>query len=75
MNKEGRKSSRKSKKHELRRNTVELAVQERAARKAVDQQVESFITAGRYGHVPKSKAADTIRIMFENFNSLGVFTK
>ena len=61
--------------HELQRNAVELADQERAARNTVDQQLESFITVGGYGHLPKSKAANAIRIMFKYFNSLVVFAK
>ena len=37
--------------------------------------MESSVTTGRYGQAPRSKPADVIRIMFENFNSLGVFAK
>jgi hypothetical protein len=43
--------------------------------KVVDQQVDNFTQTGKYGHVPKTKPADTIQIIFENSNSLGVFIK
>ena len=33
-----------------------------------------MIRSGRYGHVPREKPDDTVRLMVENWNSLGVFT-
>ena len=54
-------------------NALELATAERRAREVVQKEVEEIQRSGEYGHVSKTKPEDTIQILFENFNSLGVW--
>ena len=51
-----------------------LACRETRAVSQVQAEVEALIRTGRYGHAPTAKPDDTIRLMVENWNSLGVFT-
>ena len=73
MNREHRKARGKQKRPDLRANALELAQADREASLAIRREVEELEKTGRYGHVPKKKPEDTIRIFFENFNSLGVW--
>ena len=38
------------------------------------RQLEDFWKSGSYGMAPKTKAANSLRVAIENFNSLGIFT-
>ena len=52
---------------------MELAAQERKVTNTVQEQVDAFWKDGQYGYVPREKPNNTIRLLYENFNSLGVF--
>lgn len=58
----------------MKTNAHELAKQESIAKRNIDAQVNSFWKDGQYGHAPKEKDDDLIRIYFENFNSLSLFS-
>jgi len=73
VNREHRKARAKQKRPDLRVNALELAQVEREASSAIRREVEELEKSGKYGHVAKRKPDNTIRIFFENFNSLGVW--
>jgi len=73
VNHEHKKSRKKSNKSCLKATAIGLAREERVAKTSVQQQVDTLWKSGRYGHAPKEKPPDTVRVLFENFNSLGVF--
>ena len=56
------------------RAVAELTLREHRAVSRVHQEVQHLIQTGRYGYAPREKPDDTIRLMVENWNSLGVFT-
>ena len=58
----------------LKSTAYEIAQQERRAEQAVQRDVNSFLQGNWYGRVPKEKPPHVIRWIFENFNSLCVFT-
>ena len=69
-----RRSRRKNKKHDLRVLALDFIRQEKIAKGEV-QKVEEKMQKGQVGKVPKHKQDDTVRLYFENFNSLSVFVK
>ncbi len=74
VNREHRRLTKnRSNRSELRVNALELAAIDQKAHAAVREEVESIQKSGQYGHVEKTKPDNTVRVCFENFNSLGVF--
>ena len=51
-----------------------MARREGKASRAIHEEVSTLIKEGRYGYAPRKKPENSFRLMFENFNSLGVFT-
>ena len=75
VNREHHRSTTKgNKRRELRVNALKLAAIDQEARAAVCEEVELIRKSGQYGHVDKTKPDNTVRVLFENFNSLGVFS-
>ena len=52
----------------------EIARREVEARRTVASEVRELGKEDRYGFIPREKPDDVYRLMFENWNSLGVFT-
>ncbi len=55
-------------------NTVEIARADQDARESVRREYAAMEANGLYGKISCKKPDDTIRIMFENFSSLSLFT-
>ena len=73
VHKEHQQATKKhQKRDELRATALEIAAIEQDARAAVRKEVKEIQGSRQYGYVSKSKPEDTVQIMFENFNSLGV---
>ena len=53
---------------------LKIARQEREAVTAIHNEMRELIATGQYGCAPREKQDKVFRIMFENWNSLGVFT-
>ena len=70
---EHRKARGRQKRADLKVNALELAQANRDASSAIRREVEELEKTGQYGYVPRKKPDDTIRVLFENFNSLGVW--
>ena len=51
----------------------ELAIAEHAELKVINDLLEDWQRGG-HGMVPENKPSDTVRILFENWNSLQAFT-
>ncbi len=47
----------------------------RAARESVHQEYEAMEASGVYGRIESDKPDNVIRVMYENFSSLSLFTK
>ena len=41
---------------------------------AIQREVVELSKSGQYGHAPREKPEDAFRLMYENWNSLGIFT-
>ena len=74
VNKENEKSARKGGSKGLGLKTLEIARRAGMASVAIHQELHDLLRTGNYGHVPREKPDNCFRVMFENWNSLGVFT-
>ena len=70
---ENRKRTRKKTKG-LKAAALEIARWERGAVAAIHREMRELLATGTYGYAPRGKPDDVFRLMFENWNSLGVFT-
>ena len=66
--------SRSTHKKRFHLAAAEIAQIESKARHAVHEEVKALLREGKYGHAPRHKPNNSFRLMFENWNSLGVFT-
>ena len=74
VNKENEKSARKGGSKGLGLKALEIARRAGMASVAIHQELHDLLRTGNYGHVPREKPDNCFRVMFENWNSLGVFT-
>jgi len=61
-------------KSQLAKTAFQIALDESVARNQITRQIDDFWRKTAYGKAPGSKPDSCIRIVMENFNSLGVFT-
>ena len=73
VNRTHRKATSRTDRTRLKATALELARIEQRAKLSVREELREFALKDTYGHAPKTKPADTLRVIFENFNSLGVF--
>ena len=66
--------TRKRTAHGYRRAALALVEREREAERAVTAELRSDAETDRYGYVPLEKPENAFRCLFENWNSLGVFS-
>jgi hypothetical protein len=52
----------------------QIAQHKQSATSQIRKQVEEFLHKPAYGKAPRVKPDDCVRVIMENFNSLGVFT-
>ena len=64
----------RAKNSQLAETAFQIAQHESAARKQITWQIDDFWRKTAYGKAPGSKPDNCIRVVMENFNSLGVFT-
>ena len=74
VNNENNKRTRRGSGRGLQVAAHELARRELGAVAAIHREVTELSKTGKYGHAPREKPNDTFRLMYENWNSLGVFT-
>ena len=56
------------------RKALKIARRAGMASVAIHRELHDLLRTGQYGRVPKEKPDNCFRVMFENWNSLGVFT-
>ena len=64
----------RAKNSQLAETAFQIAQHESAARNQITCQIDDFWRQTAYGKAPGSKPDNCIRVVMENFNSLGVFT-
>lgn len=74
VNRTHRKAASKTDRSRLKATTLELARIKQRVKLSIREELRKFKLTGTYGHAPKSKPPDTLRIIFKNVNGLGVFT-
>ena len=61
-------------KSQLAETTFQIAQHESVARNQITRQIDDFWHKTAYGKAPGSTPDNCVRVVMENFNSLGVFT-
>ncbi len=69
-----RKATTKSGATALQMSALDLMRAQDGAEATIAEQLRDATDKENYGYIPASKPPDTVRVMMENFNSLGVFT-
>jgi hypothetical protein len=59
----------------LTTSAYQIAQQEQSAQLQISQQIGDFLQMHDYERAPSTKPGNCVRVIMENFNSLGVFTK
>ncbi len=73
VNKTSHKKTRKGK-HQYGVVAFELVRREIEAGRTVATEVRDMVKETRYGYIPREKPDDAYRLMYESWNSLGVYT-
>ena len=74
VTKENTRQTRRSQRGKFKLAAAEIWRREQAAAKIVSQETEQVVKEDRYGYFPREKPDDAVRLMYENWNSLGIFT-
>jgi len=75
VNKDNKYTTNRQRNTGLAAAAVELARRESRAASLIHHQVAELLRTGKYGHAPRLKPDNCFCLMFENWNSLGVFTR
>jgi hypothetical protein len=74
IHKDNRISQLRNNRLQLTATAYQIAQHEQSATSQIRKQVEEFWHKPAYGKAPRKKPSDCVRVIMENFNSLGVFT-
>ncbi len=74
MTETNKDSNKRGQKERFNVAAQELLRREEASNQAVAAEICAFACTDKYGHIPGDNPDDYWRLMFENWNSLGVFT-
>ena len=59
----------------MQRISLAVAQSDKSARHSVEQEYATQVTDGEYGSLTKEKPDDSIRLLYENFSSLSLFSE
>ncbi len=74
IHKDNRISQLCNNRSQLTATAYQITQHEQSATSQIRKQVEEFWHKPAYGKAPREKPSDCVRVIMENFNSLGVFT-
>ena len=74
IQKDSRRSQMRNNRLQLLMTAYQIAQHEHSATSQIREQVDKFWRKPAYGKAPRTKPDDCVRIIMENFNSLGIFT-
>jgi hypothetical protein len=75
IHKESWSAKLRNNRSQLIASAYQISIHEQSAQNQISQQLGDFTRTPVYGQAPRVKPDDCIRLIMENFNSLGIFTK
>jgi hypothetical protein len=75
IHKESWSAKLRNNRSQLIASAYQISIHEQSAQNQISQQLGDFMRTPAYGQAPRVKPDDCVRLIMENFNSLGIFTK